>query len=219
MRKLFPLLALCLVFALVVLAQDNSSGFGIQRTALVMRHFSSNSNLPFQYDEARGFRTTGLLVASPYEHYAELGASGFAISTVTNPAAGHDLLNAYAASPINSARHLHFSEVTISTSVAGEFRVEFTTSAGATCTSVLVQGTNLGSQPTDLTANRTCTTDPTVGAFPPLVFYLPANGSMTYRFDNAWVQAQNIGISVRSPAALTGNVTAMVSYYVTDSFY
>jgi hypothetical protein len=153
------------------------------------------------------------LALQPIQAHSEnFGQSYLAAQTITNPALGQLIIGVVPA--VSNTRTTFFSRVLISTSASGEVDINTVTTTGTGCTTTGASDNALRfGQPNPATLGiGTCTTNP--APITSFKIFLAANSQFV--FDASGI-ISNIngsgGLTVTTPAAITGSVHASIFYY------
>jgi hypothetical protein len=159
-----------------------------------------------------GSATTTIAAANPLQSISETFNSAYTqanrlVNTTLGEVIGHVWL------PITSPRILYYDRVTISTSVAAEFSVNLTSTAGSGCSVDAPTNIRLPSiGPTSLGDFNCATTQPNIIIALADVF-IPANSSQTIDLKGTMATVANSGVDIVSTAAIAGTVTVNTFYY------
>lgn len=144
-----------------------------------------------------------------------LSQSYFALQNITNTGIGQ-LLVAVVANGSGS-RQAYYSRAVISTSASGEVDVNTTTTAGTTCTAagLSVQNMHGGAANPQFSTFGTCVANPAVNAT--FKLFLAANSQYTFDLTGLVEPSSTagtvLGVSITTPAAITGTVHASLFWY------
>lgn len=162
------------------------------------------------WDRSRGNVDLGAMAADPLAWQTSRGpvVSYIVNNTLTNPAAAVDILNLQ-----GSASRTYVHSLTFAATGAVQFNIVFTSAAGATCTALTVRSLQVNETPgSSVSANHTCTTDPTTLAIIDVVAFTASGGNYTLYLP-ATLNATGRGISVQTTAAVTGTISVTAKMY------
>lgn len=165
------------------------------------------------WDRVRGTANTGLSDAPPIMVVSDGLSQAFTAGSgqVTNPGAAQSLLFVQDNS---GAKALYFNTLTISSSVAAQFSVQQTSTAGTTCTAANVANQKIGNATASVAAASTsCTGGPT-GINPQMFYFVPAGGTVTIDLRGFIAPSgSTTGIIAVNSASITGLVSVEVSWH------
>ena len=219
MKRFFTLIFFLLLGALLLDAQDSARG-GMGYAGSTYGYNSTTT----KWDAIRGHRNAGLMINSGLGVVSASQSTAYVVSNgLTNPGSNEEILELDSGTVSSGLPwNVHLDQVTLTSSGAADIVVELVSPGGATCTSVskilLWSAVASAGASGSAAAKHTCTANPTVGGRLAR-FFLPANGSVSLDLRGVVLAGgisggqDPVGILVRSNAAVTGVVSASITFY------